>query len=126
MKSRSTRQKELLKNTAQQFKRFFSAEDLLEQAQRKEPNLGIATVYRFLKEQVAQGKLYTYQCDGKSIYSVEKRSHCHFICENTGKVIHFDIDNLDFLKSTKKGKKTLPGEITSFQLEIRGICNDCK
>lgn len=115
MKLRSTRQKEVLEEVCKSFKSFFTADELLAKAQKKEEGISRATAYRFLKE----ANLHTYQCEGKSIYSVENRSHCHFICEKTGKVIHFDIDNIDFLK------KKIPGDINSFQIEVRGVCKDC-
>jgi hypothetical protein len=38
--------------------------------------------------------------------------------EKTGKVIHFKIESLDFLKNK------IPGTIKSFQIEVRGICNN--
>jgi Fe2+ or Zn2+ uptake regulation protein len=75
-------------------------------------------VYRFLKESKKNNELYSYECDRRAIYSKDKRSHCHFICEKTGKIIHFEIDSLDFLKDK------IPGSIKSFQIEVRGLCND--
>jgi Fe2+ or Zn2+ uptake regulation protein len=65
-----------------------------------------------------EGTIYSYLCDRRIVYSREKKSHCHFICEKTGKVVHFDVDSLDFLKNK------IPGSITSFQLEVKGICKD--
>ena len=41
------------------------------------------------------------------------------ICEETGKVIHFDVDSLDFLKNK------IPGSISSFQIEVKGRCKEC-
>ena len=39
--------------------------------------------------------------------------------EETGKVIHFDVDSLDFLKNK------IPGSISSFQIEVKGKCEEC-
>ena len=41
------------------------------------------------------------------------------LCEETGKIIHFDVDSLDFLKNK------IPGTISSFQIEVRGVCSKC-
>lgn len=120
MHKRRTKQKSILENETDKINHFFTAEELLEKAKKKDPNMGIATVYRFLKDMKNNKRLFSYVCNRRMIYSKDKRSHCHFICEKTGKTIHFDIESLDFLKNK------IPGEITSFQLEVRGICRDCE
>lgn len=109
--SRKTKQKEELGKVSKEFKSFFSAKDFAKKA-----NVAQATVYRFLKSQVSVGSLFSYRCNGKTIYSSKRRSHCHFICEKTGEVIHFDVDSIDFLKNK------IPGKIESFQIEVRGLC----
>jgi Fe2+ or Zn2+ uptake regulation protein len=119
MKTRNTKQKELIQNKINTFKSFFTAEELYDKTKVIDSKLGLATVYRFLKEMRKQGELFSYTCEGKLIYSKEKKSHCHFLCEETGKVIHFDIDSLDFLKDK------IPGTISSFQIEVKGVCNKC-
>lgn len=118
-KTRNTKQKELIKSELGNIKTFFSADELHHNVRKKDKSIGLATVYRFLNDLKNNGELYSYLCDRRQIYSKEKRSHCHFICEETGKITHFDVDSLDFLKNK------LPGSITSFQLEVRGVCNKC-
>jgi Fe2+ or Zn2+ uptake regulation protein len=118
MKTRSTRQKELLDTERLKIKTFFSAEGLYETVSKKDNKLGMATIYRYLKALRKEGLIYSYTCDGKNIYSNNKSNHCHFECEETGEIIHFDIENIDFLKNK------IPGEITSFQLEVKGICKN--
>lgn len=119
-KSRTTYQKEIIEKQINKTETFFSAEDLFKKITKKEPKIGIATIYRYLKEQTKKQKLFTYTCDRKIIYSKAKKSHCHFICEKTGKIIHFEINNINFLKNK------IPGTIKSFSLEVRGICEKCK
>ena len=120
-KARNTRQKELLDEGIKKFNSFFTAEELLNRMNKKDPKLGIATVYRFLKEAQNKGQVHSYTCDRRAIYSRQNNSHCHFICEKTGKTIHFNINNLDFLKHIKS---KIPGKINSVQLEIKGVCGD--
>lgn len=121
-KSRNTKQKELLTEEVKKFNSFFTAEDFFKQVRKKDPKIGIATVYRFLKDLVNKKELHSYICDRRTLYSRQNNSHCHFICEKTGKIIHFDINNLDFLKHIKS---KIPGSIRSVQLEIKGTCDDC-
>ena len=111
--SRQTKQKELLASIIEKTKGFFSADTVFAKAQEKDKSIGIATVYRYLKDAVQKGELQSYTCDKRNIYSKE-HSHCHFVCEDTGKVIHFTVDNIDFIK------KKIPGTITSFSLEVKG------
>jgi Fur family transcriptional regulator, ferric uptake regulator len=118
--NRVTRQKKLIGQELKRITSFFNAEELYDRVRKKDRDIGIATVYRYLNEAKGNGELYTYTCDRKTVYSRGKKSHCHFVCEKTGKVIHFEIGNIDFLKDK------LPGTITSFQLEVRGVCNTCE
>ena len=119
MKTRNTRQKELISKEINRFNSFFTAEGLYEKVKAIDKSIGLATIYRFLKALRKSGNIFSYTCDGRRVYSKENRSHCHFVCEETGKVIHFNIDSLDFLKDK------IPGSITSFQIEVKGICNNC-
>jgi len=118
--SRNTKQKKLIQEELDKTKTFFSAEALYKKIKKKDKSMGIATVYRYLNELKKQNKIFSYICDRRTIYSTSNKSHCHFICEETGKIIHFEIESLDFLK------KKIPGDITSFQLEVKGICKECK
>jgi Fur family transcriptional regulator, ferric uptake regulator len=120
MKSRNTKQKETIQHEIDKIKTFFTAEDLYAQVAKLDPQIGLATIYRYLKNLREKNNIFSYTCNSKLIYSKEKRSHCHYICEESGQIIHFDIDSLDFLKDK------IPGEITSFQIEVKGICKKCK
>lgn len=117
--SRNTKQKQIIQESVNKINSFFNAEELHEEVTKKDKNIGIATIYRYLKEAQKKGELFSYVCNRKKTYSKGKRSHCHFVCEKTGKVIHFDLDNIDFIKDK------IPGSISSFQLEVKGTCNEC-
>jgi len=123
MKTRNTKQKELLKVEYIKQKGFFTSEELFSSARKKDASLGIATIYRFLKEKKKQNKIFSYICNRKTIYSNKESSHCHYICEKTGRIIHFNLSNIDFLKEIKS---QIPGSINSIQIEIKGICDECK
>jgi len=114
VQKRNTRQKEEIANALDKMEAFFTAEDLHRCCKKHE--IGIATIYRYLKDELASGMLYSYTCNRRRVYSKKDTSHCHFICEKTGKITHFNIDSLDFLKDR------IPGSIKSFQIEVRGEC----
>ena len=121
-KSRKTIQKRLIKGVVEEEKGFFSAENIHNKVVKINDNIGIATVYRFLKDEYKMGRLYSYTCKGKTIYSNTKKSHCHFICSDTGKVHHFELDDIDFINKIKE--KIPIDEIESIQIDIKGRCGE--
>lgn len=117
--NRLTKQKEIIKKELEKINSFFNAEELYDLVKKKDEHIGLATIYRYLKEADANKDIFSYICNRRTVYSKGKKSHCHFECEESGKIIHFEIDNIDFLKNK------IPGTITSFQIEVKGKCDDC-
>jgi Fe2+ or Zn2+ uptake regulation protein len=117
MVGRQTKQKNAISEELVKFSSFFTAEDLF--AKVKDRDMGVATVYRFLKNLRDKGKIHSYICNRRTLYSKDKQSHSHFICERCGKVEHFKIENVDFLKDKIKGS------ICHFQLDVSGVCVEC-
>jgi Fur family ferric uptake transcriptional regulator len=119
MRSRNTIQKELLSIELEGMKGFFAAEEFHLATRRKMPNIGIATIYRFLNEKTRERKLHSYYCDKKTVYSNSKNNHCHYICQHCGRKQHVDIKNIDSIK------KSIKGTICHFQIDVSGTCEDC-
>lgn len=119
-KSRKTKQKELIQTQIDAMNSFFTAEDVYENIKKKDSTIGIATIYRFLKELREQKNLHSYICERKIIYSKDENNHCHFVCQQCNNIIHFTIEKIDFLKTK------IPGDICHFQIDVHGICNKCK
>ncbi|MEK6910965.1 MAG: transcriptional repressor [Nanoarchaeota archaeon] len=118
--SRNTIQKQIIRKEIENQPSFFTGEDLFKKIKIKNPEIGIATIYRFLKELRNKREIHHYLCNRKTLYSLSKKNHCHFICEKCGKTEHIDIDKIDFLKNN------ISGEICHFQIDITGICDKCK
>ena len=85
---RTTTQKKQIDSSLGSFSAFFTAEELLKKVQGVKSKVGLATIYRFLKKKVESGELHSYQCDRRTIYSLDTRSHCHFHCEECGNISH--------------------------------------
>ena len=117
--SRKTKQKEIILKEVQKCKSFFTADDLYEQVSATNPEIGIATIYRFMRDMRDSGLCHSYSCGKKTLYSMSKDNHCHYICTKCGKVSHFHVDQIDFLK------KHINGSITHFQIDVYGICEKC-
>jgi Fur family ferric uptake transcriptional regulator len=118
-KSRKTKQKELIESEVKTFTSLFTADELFDKIKKKDNTIGIATVYRLLKDLRKKKELHSYVCERKMIYSREKNNHCHFICQKCDQITHFNIEKIDFLKSKIKG------EICHFQIDVHGICDQC-
>lgn len=118
--NRTTRQKEYLKKELKAKKTFFTAEELYRSINKKDPKIGLATVYRFLKEQTERESLHTYVCNRRTLFSTQEKTHAHFFCEVCKKERHVDLKNVDFLKNE------LQEDICHIQINITGICKDCK
>ena len=116
-KSRNTIQKELLEEYTNKMPPFFTADTLFSKVKNK--NIGIATVYRFLKQKTKQHLLHSYICEKKTVYSKQKTNHCHFTCQICKRSFHFDTKNIDFLK------KDLDAQICHFQIDVTGVCKEC-
>jgi len=118
-RSRKTRQMEDLEEILTKMEPFFTADNIFEKINDKKQNIGIATIYRFLKQKAELGELHSYRCDGKTIYSLEKLNHSHFICKQCGRTTHFIINDISSIHKAIKGK------MCHFQLDAYGICESC-
>lgn len=114
---RKTKQKELINDTVKTMKHFFTAEELFEQVRKEEPNIGIATIYRFLKD---NNTLHHYMCNRRHVYSKNKDVHAHFTCEKCNEMTHFEIDNIDEVNNHADG------EVCHILIDVHGVCNKCK
>ncbi|PIN75375.1 hypothetical protein COV18_04265 [Candidatus Woesearchaeota archaeon CG10_big_fil_rev_8_21_14_0_10_37_12] len=119
MISRQTKQKQIISEELHKFQDFFTAEELYLSIRKKQPTIGIATIYRFLKGLVKQKQLHTYTCERRTIYSKQHTEHSHFICQRCQGVQHFTVKDISFLKPNQYGK------LCHFQIELHGICKEC-
>jgi len=117
MESRKTRQKAVLDTELRNISHLFSAEGLHERVTGR--GIGIATVYRFLRERASSGNLHSYSCERRVLYSLSERCHYHFTCKSCGQVSHKKINKIGFLE------KELKLGICHLQIDITGICTGC-
>lgn len=116
---RKTKQKRLITQELETFDSFFSADELYERVHAQDPGLGKATVYRYLKDLRDSHHLHSYLCDRRLVYSRKHSGHSHFTCQKCGRVIHFEVDSIDFLKRKVKGS------ICHFLIDVSGTCDQC-
>lgn len=116
---RITKQKKILLDALAQCSGFFSAEELQSFVKTKNKNMGIATIYRFLKKSEESERVHSYSCNNRKMYSTHTKNHIHFTCERCLKIHHLHVAKADFLQ------QNIPGKPCHFQLNISGICTQC-
>jgi Fur family transcriptional regulator, ferric uptake regulator len=118
-RSRNTRQKEIIEMEILRVNRLFSAEELYGILKTNGNEVGIATIYRLLNVLISEGKLHSFICERKRLYSIRESSHCHFTCQSCGKITHFEMDKIDSIR------KKVDGQICHLQVEVSGFCRTC-
>ena len=124
---RLTKQREVILNTFLNMESHVSAEELYRETIKKDPTIGLATVYRtinlFCKCGLAQQRDFG---DGETRYEhlFNHKHHDHLICTGCGKIMEFE--NTEIEKLQAKIAKSHRFEAYSHRLELYGLCDTCK
>ena len=118
---RNTRQREVLREVFTSAGRPLSPQEVAVLAQVAIPSLGIATVYRALKEFVEEGWLVAVGVAGGTRYELaDIGHHHHFYCRDCDKT--FDIAGC---RGNLRGLVPKGFVIASHELTINGTCRSC-
>ena len=106
-----------------------SPEELNEIVSKKDPEIGIATVYRTLLIFEELNLVYKLDFDDKRyryelVDEDEDHHHHHIICTNCGKVDEVKYDLLEDVE--KQIKNDYNFDIQNHDLKFYGICSDCQ
>ena len=121
---RATRLKTLLLSLIEK-SRHVNADELYQEAKRKEPRLSVSTVYRNLQLFVKMGLIeQRFRKDGALYYEIKGfPRHYHLICLGCGQVIEFESP----LAKQIAGKVSEQSgfAIERFEIEMEGYCPEC-
>lgn len=103
-----------------------SAQETYEKVVKLYPDIGFATVYRFLRQLTEKGFVTELRMGGlPARYELTPKSHHdHLTCSECGKIVEFenrDIEALQLLVAKNNGF-----QLTGHILELYGICPDCQ
>jgi Fur family ferric uptake transcriptional regulator len=107
--------------------KHLSAEEVLWEARKTHPNIGIATVYRTLEKLAGMEIIYKSMFEGNKFrYEMavdEQHHHHHFVCCNCGQIIEVSEDLLNELENVleKQGYR-----IIDHELKLYGYCPQCQ
>jgi len=106
--------------------KHLSAEEVLEQARKTMPNIGIATVYRTLEKLASIEVLYKTKFDeGGYRYELSDEGmhqHHHIICLGCGRIMEME-DN--FLNSLEQQLENQGYQVIDHELKIYAYCPSC-
>lgn len=126
---RLTAQRRVLVEIIQSAQQHLDAALLLELAQKKEPNIDRATVYRtieLLKKLGLVDELDLMHLKGeKHYYEVKtRRDHVHLACFQCGRIEEFSSALFERLKSEISNRANFEVRVT--RLEVGGRCRSCR
>ncbi len=123
---RVTGQRQLLLQLIQEHGGHLDAHELYRLASERNPRLSLSTVYRTMNLLRDLGLVNEVHL-GEEHHHYELRpssQHCHLVCANCGKVVEIDCDLVEQLKASVAVQHDF--EITDAQVELIGLCGDCR
>lgn len=121
----STKQRDTIVHLFLNSHEHLSAEELYQKAKFFDDNIGITTVYRTLKLLQEAGLAYEHKFKGNTSFfefmDFDKH-HDHLICQRCGKVIEFEMPELEKLIESYVEKSGM--HFQNHHLEIFGICKE--
>lgn len=106
--------------------KHITAQELFENIKPQHPEIGFATVYRFLRTLTDHKVLSEVRVQGlPARYELANREHHeHISCTTCGKITEFENEQLEKMKA--EIALSLGYIMTDHILELYGICNDCQ
>ncbi len=125
MKTRNTKQKELIVEILHKNRTHPTIHEIYEYAKEKDSTIGQATIYRNVNKLVEERKVLKLpnSTNDSFHYDINTEPHVHFICNKCFKIIDIsDDDYKEYLKNIEK-KHSLSIDKTNIILE--GLCDNC-
>jgi Fur family ferric uptake transcriptional regulator len=120
-----TRQRELILSVFLK-KEHITAEEMYHLLAKKDPHLGLATIYRtlnlFCDAGLAQARHFGSQTQYDNVS--HKGHHDHLICTSCGKIVEFENCEIERLQEEVAAKNGFV--IQTHKLELYGLCSSCR
>ena len=121
MQKRS-RQRELLLEVLRGTTCHPDADWIFSEMRKIMPSISLGTVYRNLGLMVEAGEIrHIAMPDGADRYDGTLAPHEHILCERCGRTVDVALGDLTSLIETCSGCK-----VTSYELNIKGVCAECR
>ncbi|MCB0390767.1 MAG: transcriptional repressor [Bdellovibrionales bacterium] len=103
-----------------------TAQEVFEEVVEKSPEIGFATVYRFLKKLKDSGFVTEVRMGGMPArYELTPRKHHdHLTCQKCGKIVEFENQTIEAIQL--QIAKAHNFKLTGHLLELYGLCDKCQ
>ncbi|MCB0355935.1 MAG: transcriptional repressor [Bdellovibrionales bacterium] len=103
-----------------------TAQEVFEEVVEKNPDIGFATVYRFLKKLKDANFVTEVRMGGlPARYELTPRKHHdHLTCQKCGKIVEFENPTIELLQEEIARKHNF--SLTGHLLELYGVCESCR
>ncbi len=103
-----------------------TAEQMYRLLAKKDPHIGLATIYRtlnlFCEAGLAQARHFGTQTQYDNV--AHKGHHDHLICTGCGKIVEFENEDIERLQEQVAAKNGFA--IKTHKLELYGLCSHCR
>ena len=103
-----------------------TAQEVFEVIEKTHPEMGFATVYRFLRKLTEQGFATEVRMGGlPARYELKSKTHHdHLTCTQCGKIVEFENQKIEMLQ--EEVAKSHGFQLTDHLLELYGVCEECR
>lgn len=102
-----------------------TANEIYQALKDKNPNMSIATVYNNLLFFKKTGILKEIPFgEGSNRYDLTDTKHYHAVCENCGKVVDFDYQELEKINTIVENQINF--KVLDHNFKVTGLCENCK
>lgn len=127
-KLKTTQQREAIVDAFLQSSGHIGLEELLVSARRKNPGVGLATVYRTVKLLEEAGLAESRQFgSGQTLYELagdDKAHHDHIICRDCGFIVEFESEEIERIQAAIAENHGF--SIVQHRHEIFGLCDKAR
>ena len=103
-----------------------TAEQMYRQLAKRDPHIGLATIYRtlnlFCEAGLAQARHFGTQTQYDNVS--HKGHHDHLICTSCGKIVEFENEDIERLQEEVARRNGFA--IQTHKLELYGVCAGCR
>jgi Fe2+ or Zn2+ uptake regulation protein len=123
---RLTPQRQLVMEVLRQSGEHLDAEAVHDRVKARNPNVGLATIYRALAVFKEMGLVEEHRLGENHAHfeAVQSKRHYHFTCLACGRVIEFDAPNVRQLVHELSERENL--QVTNVHLFLSGYCAECQ
>ncbi len=123
---KATSQRLLILKTLYSGLTHVTAQEVYELVSKKDPSVGFATIYRFLRALTKAGIITEVRVGRASArYELKQEGHHdHLTCTQCGKICEFE--NLQIEELQRRIARSFGFELTGHVMELYGICPDCQ